>query len=40
MDRGELLGALLELAGVPAEDRRKSEWKRKGDALLAERMKG
>jgi len=40
LDRGELLGALLELARVPAEDRRKSEWKRKGDALLAEKMKG
>ena len=37
LDRGELLGALLGLAKVPADDPRRSEWKRAGDALLAER---
>lgn len=36
-DRGELLGALLGLAKVPADDPRRTEWKRAGDALLAER---
>ena len=36
-DRGELLGALLGLAKVPADDSRRAEWKRAGDALLAER---
>lgn len=40
LDRGELLGALMELARVPPEDRKRREWKREGDALLAERMKG
>lgn len=34
-DRGELLGALLELAQLPASDPRKTAWKRAGDALLA-----
>ena len=38
-DRGELLGALLGLANVPAEDPRRREWKRAGDALLAEKTK-
>lgn len=38
-DRGELLGALLALANVPAEDPRRREWKRAGDALLAEKTK-
>lgn len=38
-DRGELLGALLELAKVTAEDPRRREWKRAGDALLAEKIK-
>lgn len=37
LDRGELLGALLGLAKVPATDPRRTEWKRAGDALLAER---
>lgn len=37
MDRGELLGALLGLAKVPDGDHRRSEWKRHGDALIAER---
>ena len=37
LDRGELLGALLGLAKVPADDSRRSDWKRAGDALLAER---
>lgn len=35
IDRGELLGALLGLAKVPAEDARRADWKRAGDALLA-----
>lgn len=35
IDRGELLGALLELAKVPAGDQRRGAWKRAGDALLA-----
>jgi hypothetical protein len=30
----------MELARVPAEDKKRREWKRAGDALLAERMKG
>jgi hypothetical protein len=34
-DRGELLGALLGLAKVPADDSRRAEWKRAGDSLLA-----
>lgn len=38
-DRGELLGALLGLAKVPADDPRRGEWKRAGDTLLAERAK-
>lgn len=37
LDRGELLGALLGLAKVPADDSRRAEWKRAGDTLLAER---
>jgi hypothetical protein len=35
IDRGELLGALLGLAKVPAQDPRRAEWKRAGDAVLA-----
>ena len=38
-DRGELLGALLELAQVPQDELRRKGWKRAGDALLAEKMK-
>jgi len=38
-DRGELLGALLGLAQVPADDPRRNEWKRAGDALLHARAK-
>ena len=34
IDKGELLGALLGLSKVPAEDQRRLEWKRAGDALL------
>ena len=34
IDKGELLGALLGLAKVPAKDPRRLEWKRAGDALL------
>ena len=37
MDDGEFLGALLGLSKVPADDPRRGEWKRAGDALLAER---
>jgi hypothetical protein len=40
LDRGELLGALMELSRVSPEDERKTQWKRNGDALLAERMRG
>jgi hypothetical protein len=36
IDKGELLGALLGLAKVTAEDPRRKEWKRAGDSLLAE----
>lgn len=39
LDRGELLGALLGLAKVPADDPRRSDWKRAGDALLSEKSK-
>jgi Conjugal transfer protein TraD len=39
-DRGELLGALLELAQVQQDELRRKGWKRAGDALLAEKMKG
>lgn len=35
LDRGELLGALQELANVPADDARRADWKRTGDALIA-----
>ena len=37
MDRGELLGALLGLAKLPADNPKRAEWKRAGDALLAEK---
>ena len=36
IDKGELLGALLGLAKVTAEDPRRLEWKRAGDSMLAE----
>ena len=39
LDRGELLGALLGLAQVPTNDQRRAEWKRAGDALLAEKSR-
>ena len=39
LDRGELLEALLGLAQVPANDQRRAEWKRAGDALLAEKSR-
>ena len=35
LNSGELLGALLGLAKVPADDTRRGDWKRAGDALLA-----
>jgi hypothetical protein len=38
-DRGELLGALIALARVPADDPRRREWKREGNALLAQNHK-
>ena len=38
-DRSELLGALLGLAQVPADDPRRADWKRAGDALLRSRAK-
>ncbi|MCY1178899.1 Conjugal transfer protein TraD [compost metagenome] len=38
-DRGELLGALLELAKVPANDPRRGEWKRAGDIIITERSR-
>lgn len=37
LDRGELLGALMGLAKLPRDDPRRQDWKRAGDALLAER---
>jgi hypothetical protein len=30
----------MELARVPVEDRKRREWKRAGDTLLTEKMKG
>ena len=39
LDRGELLGALLGMAKVPADDPVRSQWKRTGDALIAAREK-
>lgn len=39
IDRGELLGALMGLAKVAPSDQRRADWKRAGDALLAERTK-
>jgi hypothetical protein len=35
LDRGELLGALLELSLVPESDERRSVWKAVGDRVLA-----
>lgn len=37
MDPAEFLGALLGLSKVPADDPRRLEWKRAGNALLTER---
>lgn len=34
LDRGELLGALLELARVAPDNPKRNEWKRTGDELL------
>lgn len=36
IDRAELLGALLGLAKVPADDVRRSDWKRDGESRFAE----
>jgi len=38
-DRGELLGALMSLAEAQVDDEKRAAWKRKGDALLAERAR-
>ncbi len=38
-DRGELLGALVSLAEAQVDDEKRAAWKRKGDALLAERAR-
>lgn len=38
-DRGELLGGLLEIANVSADDTVRAGWKRSGDALIASREK-
>ncbi|GJQ54214.1 MAG: hypothetical protein HKUEN07_07830 [Rhodocyclaceae bacterium] len=40
LDRGELLGALMELSRVAPEDECKAQWKRKGDGLLGEEVEG
>lgn len=34
MDRGELIGALVAITKVSADDQRRAEWKRQGDAIL------
>ncbi len=39
LDREELLGALLRLAEVPAQDPRRREWKRIGEACMAKKAK-
>ena len=39
IDPAELLGALLGLSKVPADDSRRSEWKRAGESLFAEHAK-
>lgn len=38
-DRGELLGALASLAEAQVDDEKRASWKRKGDAILAERAR-
>ena len=38
-DRGELLGALMSLAEAQVDDEKRAAWKRKGDALLADRAR-
>ena len=38
VDRGQLLGALLGLSKVPQDDPRRVDWKRAGDAMLAEQQ--
>jgi hypothetical protein len=37
LDKGELLGALLGLANLPADHQKRVEWKKVGDAVLAEK---
>lgn len=37
IDKNELLGALVGLAKVPESDQRRTEWKKAGAAILAER---
>ncbi|HID1023461.1 TPA: conjugal transfer protein TraD [Klebsiella michiganensis] len=36
IDKGELLGALLSLAGAEVSPEKRAEWKRSGDAKLAQ----
>jgi hypothetical protein len=38
-DRGELLGALVSLAEAQVDDEKRAAWKRKGDALMAEKSR-
>lgn len=38
-DKGELLGALMALANSNLDDAKRTEWKRAGDAKIAEGMK-
>ena len=37
LDEGELLGAFLGLANLPADHQKRVEWKKAGDAVLAEK---
>lgn len=36
LDAGELLGAFIGLANLPADHQKRAEWKKMGDAVLAE----
>lgn len=36
LDAGELLGAFIGLANLPADHQKRAEWKKTGDAVLAE----
>jgi len=37
LDKGELLGAFLGLSNLPADHQKRAEWKKAGDAVLAEK---